>query len=126
MKAKGAKAFEAIERTKRNALKHGLLAEDCVLSDEEAAAFDEFREELIAELEPAGEVESFLADQIASTIWRLRRIPKLERDMIDHDLAKLREFVRKRTDPDEPPATLGRVFKNQAGLSDAFSKLRRY
>ncbi len=125
-KAKGAKTPEGIERSKKNAVKHGLLAADCVMADEDGEAFERLRAALYDEFEPVGGVESFLVDQIASTIWRLRRVPRIERDIMDCELERLRWSARRWSESFDPPPTLGRVFNLEAGRSDAFSKLRRY
>jgi len=66
----------------RNALKHGLLSGRLVLPDESAAEFDEFRERIISDLAPEGEIERILAERIAFASWRLQRVVRMERAVV--------------------------------------------
>ena len=126
LKSTGAKTFAGLARARRNALKHGLLAKDCVMSGEDEAHFEALRGAVLAELNPEGEVEGFLTARILAMMWRLRRIPRLEREMIDDKIERLREIGhRHRANPDLA-VTLGELFDADCGDGDAFSKLRRY
>ena len=62
----------------RNALKHGLLSRQIVLSDEDPKEFDDLRSRLIDDLSPAGELEMLFAERIVLATWRLRRVVRLE------------------------------------------------
>ena len=63
--------------TRFNAVKHGLLAEGVTELDN-PEAFPAFCAKLEAELKPAGEIECFLARQIALGMVRLKRVALLE------------------------------------------------
>lgn len=65
-------------RVASNALKHGLTGKQVVLPGEDAAEFDSFRSDLIADLAPQGALEEILAERIVADAWRLRRVPQLE------------------------------------------------
>lgn len=62
----------------RNGTKHGLRSQDTVLSDEDAEVFGHMQRELYYQLQPEGEVETFLLKRIAVGIWRLQRILRVE------------------------------------------------
>ena len=62
----------------RNAVKHGLLAEQVVIHGEDPAQFDLYREGMLAELAPVGAVEAMLAERAVSLAWRLRRAERLQ------------------------------------------------
>jgi hypothetical protein len=62
----------------QNALKHALTARDVTLDDEEAKRFAAFRDDLVADLAPAGALEEELVQAIAIYSWRLRRVYRLE------------------------------------------------
>jgi hypothetical protein len=62
----------------RNALRHGLTARQVVLAGEDAEAFDALRQRLQAEFSPRGPTQEFFVEQLASSMWRLRRVPALE------------------------------------------------
>ena len=61
-----------------NALKHGLTAERAVIPGEDPAEYAAFQDRLASELGVEGALEVALVDRLASTLWRLRRIPYLE------------------------------------------------
>ena len=126
LKSTGAKTFAGLAQARRNALKHGLLAKDCVMSGEDEAHFEALSEEVLAELKPEGEVERFLTARIVAMMWRLRRVPRLEREMIDYKIQRLRKVVRRHRENPDVPVTLGELFDADSGDEDAFSKLRRY
>lgn len=67
----------------RNALRHGLTAEQLVLFDERAEDLARFREELRAALDPADAVEEALAERIVLCAWRLRRAVRVEAALIN-------------------------------------------
>jgi len=62
----------------KNSLKHGLLSRAILMPNEDAEAFAEFAEELGADLNPVGALESELAERIIGISWRQRRLSKIE------------------------------------------------
>lgn len=62
----------------RNSLRHGLLARETVLPDEDPAAFDAFADDLLENLAPSGAVEELLAARVVDAAWRLRRAARIE------------------------------------------------
>jgi len=126
LKSTGPKTFAGLARARRNALKHGLLAKDCVMCEEDEADFEALRGELLTELRPEGEVEGFLAARILTMMWRLRRVPRLEREMIDHKIRQRRETLSRRPGEPDLTVTLGELFADECHYGDSFSKLRRY
>jgi hypothetical protein len=70
----------------KNALKHGLTAEEVTVDKEEARKFAAFRDDMIEELGPEGALEEELAQRIATCSWRLRRVLRLEvTDTVHHE-----------------------------------------
>ncbi len=67
-----------------NALRHGLLSEHVVLQSENAAEFNQFRQEMLACLKPVGPLETERADRVAILAWRLRRCVKVESALFDN------------------------------------------
>ena len=66
-----------------NALRHGLTARRVVIEGEDPVLFDRLRDEICAEFAPRGATEELLVEQLASTLWRLRRVPLLEAGLLD-------------------------------------------
>ncbi len=62
----------------RNAVRHGLLARQPVLSGEDLGAFHELRDGIQASLRPSGGLEQALVDRVVSIVWRLQRLTIIE------------------------------------------------
>ncbi len=71
-------------RSSRNALKHGLSAEQVVMLGEDPAAFEALRDDLYAHYQPADPVAINLVEQVAACLWRLRRVPEIEAGIFEH------------------------------------------
>ncbi len=69
----GVKTAEGKAVTRLNALKHGLLTDEILLTNENEEALTGLEERLVAELQPQGELEGILVDRIVSSVWRLKR-----------------------------------------------------
>ena len=79
----------------QNAIKHGLLARQNVIMGEDQQEFDLHRGQFLDELEPAGTMETFLAERIVSLTWRLRRAERVQNEVFDSLLAQeLKESMR--------------------------------
>ena len=79
LKSTGPKTPEGKAAIRLNALKHGLLSREMLLSGEDGGALRELAEGLRAELQPVRELENLLlVDRITSLLWRLRRLGRVE------------------------------------------------
>ena len=74
------------EAVRYNAMKHGVLSKLAVLAHENHAEFDELLAALIDEHRPAGVTEQCLIEELASIIWRKRRVLLGENAQINHGL----------------------------------------
>ena len=74
----GPRTPEGKDSVRLNALRHGLLARDLILPDEDADAFEDLRNAIHAKLRPVGPVEELLADRVVNAVWRLRRLERVE------------------------------------------------
>ena len=126
----GPKTPKGKARVSRNALKHGLLsrARDLLVDGESPKELKDFREAMMAELAPEGELERLLADRVVASAWRLRRANRLERDVIEGDMD--RQISRRHRSPDLYGASLyptaSRVAASTICHSDTFGKISRY
>lgn len=86
----GVKTPEGKAIVKYNALKHGLLAKEVVITIGEGVEspeeFDTLLEALQTQLVPAGTLEEMLVEKIAVAYWRLRRAYKYEVGLIREEL----------------------------------------
>ena len=69
-----------------NAMKHGILSRLAVLAHEDHAEFDDLLAALIDEHRPAGITEQHLIEELATIIWRKRRVLLAEGAQINQGL----------------------------------------
>lgn len=79
----GPKTEEGKELVKHNALKHGILSKEVVLKTESQEEYETLNKSVIDELKPEGEVENILVDRISSNIWRIKRVLRVERNLME-------------------------------------------
>jgi len=78
LKSTGPKTERGKERSRLNALLHGMTAKQLVVSLEDFGDFARFGAELRAALAPGDAFEEQLAESIVVTTWRLRRAWRTE------------------------------------------------
>jgi hypothetical protein len=82
-KSTGPHTIEGKAAVSQNAVKHGLLAEQDVISSESEADFDLYRQQLLDELNPVSPMESMLAERVVTLSWRLKRAGRFQNQAID-------------------------------------------
>jgi len=82
-KSTGPRSAEGKAVVAKNAVKHGLFAQEAVITGENREEYELFRDEILAELAPAGAMESILAERVVSLSWRLQRIERIQNLVID-------------------------------------------
>ena len=83
-KSTGPKTAEGKAAVSQNAVKHGLFAAEAVISVENPAEYELYRQHLLAELLPVGVLESMLAERIVSLGWRLQRAERIQNEVFDN------------------------------------------
>jgi hypothetical protein len=129
----GPRTPEGKARSSLNARRHGLLARDAVLPDEDRAAYLELLAALEAEHRPEGPTRTFLVHQLASAQWRLQRLLRIEAGLFFAGLESVRsagcgEAPSRREGGDrydENTRLLGLLFFRNCN-GDSFIKLARY
>ena len=107
----------ANRRSAQNAISHGLLSRETLLEGEDPEVFADVWEQLMRELQPEGELETYLAGRIISAVWRMNRVARIEADLFNEP-----EF---RFSGD--PRTIGEIFRLERHQgSNAFLNLFRY
>jgi hypothetical protein len=74
----GPRTVQGKARSSRNALTHGLTAQEIVIPGEDVDIYRSFERRLIDDLRPNGSCEVEVIERLAATYWRLRRIPRFE------------------------------------------------
>jgi hypothetical protein len=75
---RGPKTSAGKERVARNAITHGMSSRRLVVSGESRDECETHRRAIVENLAPEGQVETALAERVASAFWRLRRVPVYE------------------------------------------------
>ena len=77
-RATGPRTLQGKERSKFNARKHGLFSKAVILRDESRAEYDALLNGLMENLQPQGKLERVLVENLATLLWRKRRLLQVE------------------------------------------------
>jgi hypothetical protein len=78
LKSTGPKTSEGKERSRCNAVRHGLTAETVIAVLENSEDYQAFEEAVISDYNPETAVERQLILRLAGVLWRLRRATSIE------------------------------------------------
>jgi hypothetical protein len=101
----------------RNALRHGLLANTVVLSNESAKTFETLFYLLIERFSPVDDIELSAIEEMAAAHWRMRRVMSMEHAILD-------AAILANPDKDRDQQTLA-AFTDPAGQT-TLALLQRY
>ncbi|MBN2133328.1 MAG: hypothetical protein JW741_27770, partial [Sedimentisphaerales bacterium] len=118
-KSTGPRTTDGKAAVSQNALKHGLCAERTVIAGEDLGEFEFYRDRMLGELTPDGEVESMLAERVVSLSWRLRRTERAQNEAFDALLAKDADFPLPRLKKSLPTKNDSDVFVEETPLGRA-------
>jgi hypothetical protein len=85
LKSTGPSTREGKERSRRNAVRHGLAAETVIADLEDAGDYKAFEEAVIADYDVQTAVERELVLRLASVLWRLRRAIGIESGIFEKE-----------------------------------------
>jgi len=106
-----------MRRSSQNAISHGLLSRETLLDGEDPEVFAAVWDQLFRELQPEGELETYLAGRIIGSIWRMNRVVRSEAGL----------FNRPEFSFSGGPRNIGEIFRLERHEgSNAFSNLFRY
>jgi len=122
-KSTGPVTADGKERSRCNAVRHGLTAETVIGALEDAEGYNAFEAAITADYDAQSAVERELVLRLASALWRLRRATAMETGLfaIEADL-----LLNAGTAPQLPPPArevVYALFRSDAGGDDSASKL---
>jgi hypothetical protein len=91
-KSTGPRTEEGKQRSRCNAIRHGLTAETVIGALEDAEDYQAFEAAIIADYDAQSAVERELVLRLASLLWRLRRATTMETGLFEIQANHLREF----------------------------------
>jgi hypothetical protein len=83
-KSTGPKTEEGKAVVAQNAVKHGLLGRQDVVSWEDQEQFEIHRGKVLGELAPVGVMETILAERVVSLTWRLQRAQRMQTEAMNY------------------------------------------
>src|ERR1700677_3326015 len=83
---------EGKQRSRCNAVRHGLTAETVIGALEDADDYRAFEAAIIADYDAQSAVERELVLRLASLLWRLRRSTTVETGLFEIQADRMREF----------------------------------
>src|SRR3954462_1889132 len=92
LKSTGPTSPEGKQRSRCNAVRHGLTAETVIGALEDAEDYKTFETAIIADYDAQSAVERELVLRLASLLWRLRRATTMETGLFEIQADHLREF----------------------------------
>jgi hypothetical protein len=125
-KSTGPKSAEGKAAIRFNALRHGLTAENIVLSIEERPVFEQLHDEFLAEHRPATPTERLLVEQMVAAAWRLRRVRATETAYFDREMERLDNLAKSDYPQPGPWDRMAYVFRWDNTSSNTLALLARY
>ena len=95
-KSTGPITEEGKQRSRCNAIRHGLTAETVIRALEDAEDYQAFEAAIIADYDAQSAVERELVLRLASLLWRLRRATTMETGLFEIQADHLKEFRQAR------------------------------
>ena len=110
----------------RNALSHGLAAQNPLINIEDRAAYQALHQALIDEHRPSTTTQSLLVEQLAIASWRLARIRSIEAGLFEFRLYTLRNSMKKEHPDLDDRGRLAFVFRYDVVQTTILLTLSRY
>ena len=85
LKSTGPRSPEGKAKSRLNALKHGLCTAIACLPNESRADYEIIKREILHDLDPIYPLHHYIADRIADTLWRLRRVQDAENKLFEKE-----------------------------------------
>ena len=99
-----------MQRSRCNAVRHGLTAETVIGALEDTEDYKGFEAAIIADYDAQSAVERELVLRLASLLWRLRRATTMETGLFDIQADHLREFRQGRQVHPDPRTVIHAMF----------------
>jgi hypothetical protein len=133
-KSTGPRTAEGKAVVSQNAVKHGLLAKEVVIKGEDPGEFGFYRDQMLGELAPVGQMEAVLAERVVSLSWRLQRAERLQgaafAAMYKQDtagpLAGINRMLRAKPEPGDNDLVLGQVVVADFSRAKVLDRLLMY
>ena len=93
-KSTGPRTAAGKQRSKLNALRHGLTGQTIVLPSEDLAAYQRHSQAFLDECQPKGAVETQLVQSLLDTAWQVNRAAAIETNLFTLGITEMEDRVR--------------------------------
>jgi hypothetical protein len=114
---------EGKQRSRRNALRHGLTAETIIDALEDAKDYAAFEMAVTASFEATSAVERELVLRLASLLWRLRRATAIESGLFESQAKQLLQFQQARKAYQERRKIIHELHRTAVATTDLESEV---
>jgi hypothetical protein len=109
-KSTGPVTEDGKQRSRCNAVRHGLTAETVIGALEDAEGYQAFEATIVADYDAQSAVERELVLRLASLLWRLRRATTMETGLIEMQADQIHQFRQTRTVPPDSRSIVHAMF----------------
>src|SRR5262245_18716210 len=95
LKSTGPTTLEGKQRSRCNAVRHGLTAETVIAALEDSEDYEAFEAAVISDYHAESAVERELVLRLASVLWRLRRATSIETALLESVTEDPRKYERR-------------------------------
>ena len=122
-KSTGPRTEAGKQRSKLNALRHGLTGQTVVLPTEDHSAYERHARSFLEECRPKGVIETQLVQSLIDTSWRLNRVSAVETNLFSLGILENESRVRASHPEAEAALAMALAFREQTG---AFAQIGIY
>ena len=122
-KSTGPRTEAGKQRSKLNALRHGLTGQTVVLPTEDHSAYQRHSQSFLDEYGPKGATETQLVQSLIDTSWRMNRAAAVETNLFSLGITEMEDRVRASHPDAEAALAMALIFRENAR---AFSQISVY
>jgi hypothetical protein len=123
-RSSGPKTVDGKDRSRFNALKHGMRARTAFLPGEDPAAFQARRDAWTAQLQPRDDYEKLLVERVVQISWQLDRVDRAQAARLD-DRARSAASERATAEADEVLVLARRLFWDPRGPVEFYPQFEK-
>ena len=111
------------QRSRLNALRHGLTGQTVVLPTEDHAAYQRHAQSLLDECRPKGAIETQLVQSLIDTSWRMNRAAAVETNLFSLGITEMEDRIRANHPEADAALAMALAFREH---THAFSNISIY
>ena len=122
-KSTGPRTETGKQRSKLNALRHGLTGQTIVLPTEDHSAYQRHSQSFLDEYQPKGATETQLTQSLIDTSWRMNRAAAVETNLFSLGITEMETTTHADSSDTDAALTMARAFRDH---QRAFAQISIY